>query len=210
MRKTTFIVDKILKEDPKAKLHLTTFGDYPTVENHNINATYCYRYELTTSENKTFLAAVKGVDSTYGGRDEHESSLTALLYTAREPQIKWSKDAKNLVKIIAIASDAFWKSYNYWDKPVNPGPEYSYPVGPTGQYGNCSHRPPTTGDVLQTLAKENFYLLPIIYGDNSSDLWKEALSSAMDGKYYMEIEPPYRFDLLKEVINRWANESCKG
>lgn len=75
------IVDKILKEDPTAKLHLATFGDYPTVENHNENATHCYRYELTTSNKDTFLAAVENVDSTYGGRDEYESSLTALLHS---------------------------------------------------------------------------------------------------------------------------------
>lgn len=65
MLKIKFIVDKILNEDPTAKLHLTTFGDYPTVQNHNVNATYCYRYELTTSNKDTFLAAVQNVDSTY-------------------------------------------------------------------------------------------------------------------------------------------------
>lgn len=101
MPKIVFIVDKLLKEDPTAKLHLTTFGDYPTAQNHNENATYCYRYELTTSNKETFLTAVKTVDSTYGGIDKKESSLTAILYTATEPKIKWSsKDTKRVVKII--------------------------------------------------------------------------------------------------------------
>lgn len=69
MPKIEFIVDKLIKEDPSTILHLTTFGDYPTVENHNANASYCYRYELSTSNKTEFLAAVRNVDSTYGGRD---------------------------------------------------------------------------------------------------------------------------------------------
>ncbi|OXA39328.1 hypothetical protein Fcan01_25910 [Folsomia candida] len=210
MPKITFVVNKILNEDPNAKLHLTTFGDYPTVENHNANATYCYRYELTTSNNETFLDAVRNVDSTYGGRDEYESSLTALLYTATEPKIKWSsKDTKHVVKIIAIGSDAYWKSHIPDSSPA--GPEYSYPEGPKSGYGNCSHRPPHLTDVLETLANENFYVLPIIYGDKTPGMWNATLTlySVAKDKFYMEREPQNSY-FLKTVLNRWANQSCKG
>ncbi|OXA48111.1 hypothetical protein Fcan01_17427 [Folsomia candida] len=193
--KITFIVDKILKEDPTAKLHLTTFGDYPTVENNNVNASYCYRYELTTSNKRTFLTAVKNVDSTYGGRDKYESSLTALLYTATEPKIKWSpKNTKRVVKIIAIATDTFWKSYNEYHYPVDAGPEYKYPVGPVGGYGNCSHRLPISDDVFDTLREEQFYLIPMIYGDNSTRLWNDTLASLMRDKYFIEKEPVWNSD----------------
>ncbi|OXA47848.1 hypothetical protein Fcan01_17430 [Folsomia candida] len=209
IRKITFIVDKILKEVPTAKLHLTTFGDYPTVQNHNENSTYCYRYELTISNKETFLTAVKNVNSTYGGRDKYESSLTALLYTATEPKIKWSsKDTKSVVKIIAIASDTLWKSYS--NETIGTGPEYGYPEGPIGGYGNCLHRPPITNDVFKTLEKEQFYLIPMIYGDNSRRLWNNTLMSVMRNKYFMENEPVSdpAFDRVRWAINGWANERC--
>ncbi|OXA41980.1 hypothetical protein Fcan01_23207 [Folsomia candida] len=210
MPKIAFIVDKLLKEDPTAKLHLTTFGDYPTVENHNVNTSYCYRSELTTSNKETILSAVRNVDSTYGGKDELESSLTALLYTATEPKIKWSSnDAKRVVKIIAIASDAFWKSYS--EIPSSAGPEYGYPEGPTGGYGNCSHRPPYAKDVLTILANENFNLLPVIYGSYNTGLWNDTLKNnrLINDKYYMESEPTYNFGSLNTAINRWADKGCK-
>ncbi|OXA48112.1 hypothetical protein Fcan01_17424 [Folsomia candida] len=209
MPKITFIVDKILREDPTAKLHLTTFGDYPTVENNNANASYCYRYELTTSNKRTFLTAVKKVDSTYGGRDKYESSLTALLYTATEPKIKWSpKDTKHVIKIIAIATDTFWKSYNIYQNPVDAGPEYKYPVGPVGEFGNCSHRLPISDDVFDKLGREQFYLIPMIYGDNSTRLWNDTLSSLMRDKYFIEKEPVWNSDFydVGNAINGWAND----
>ncbi|OXA47850.1 hypothetical protein Fcan01_17432 [Folsomia candida] len=171
MPKIVFIVDKLLKEDPTAKLHLTTFGDYPTAQNHNENATYCYRYELTTSNKETFLTAVKTVDSTYGGIDKKESSLTAILYTATEPKIKWSsKDTKRV-------------------------------------------RPPIIRDVFKTLEKERFYLIPMIFGDNSRTLWDGVLMSVMKDKYFIEEEPIYEpsnrdFDKVGKAINTWANEGC--
>ncbi|OXA41937.1 hypothetical protein Fcan01_23199 [Folsomia candida] len=202
-----FIVDKILKEDPSAKLHLTTFGDYPTVENLNANATYCYRFELTTSNKEAFLAAVNNVDSTYGGRDIYESSLTALLYTATEPKIKWSsKNTKRVIKIIAIASDAFWKSSS--EIPSSAGPEYMYPLGPIGGYGDCSHRPPRINDVFATLANENFYLLPIVYGGKTFKQWNNTLTllPVLRDKYYMEDEPPGDLNNLRKTLNFWANE----
>ncbi|OXA42351.1 hypothetical protein Fcan01_22955 [Folsomia candida] len=115
MLKIKFIVDKILNEDPTAKLHLTTFGDYPT------------------RQSRTWTAHM------YGGKDDYESSLTALLYTAVEPRIKWSSDSMGLLKIIAVASDAFWKDYS---RPPNPaGPEFSYPEMPADGRGSCFNRP---------------------------------------------------------------------
>ncbi|OXA48113.1 hypothetical protein Fcan01_17425 [Folsomia candida] len=208
MPKITFLVDKILEEDPKAKLHLTTFGDYPTVRNHNLNATYCYRYELTTSNKEAFLAAITNVDSTYGGRDRYESSLTALLFTATEPKIKWSsKDTKHVVKIITIATDAFWKSYS--NETMSTGPEYDYPEGPTGAYGDCSQRPPTINDAFKTLEKGKFHMIPMIYGD-TRNLWNFSLTSAIGVKYFIEKEPVWDSDFyqVEQAMNRWADERC--
>lgn len=74
-----------------------------------------------------------------------------------------------MIKIMAIASDAFWKSYNNSVAPA--GPEYTYPDVPLDGKGNCRHRPPYESFVFKKLKTENFYLTPIIYGKFVSNLW---------------------------------------
>lgn len=202
MPKIEFIVDKLIKEDPSTILHLTTFGDYPTVENHNANASYCYRYELSTSNKTEFLAAVRNVDSTYGGRDVQESSLNALQYTATEPNIKWSLNSNHTLKIIAIATGAFYKNYG------NGGPEDKYPEAPSGAYSDCLHRPPYFGGIFKVLTNERFFVLPIIYGTAWSR-WKAALHYPLD--VFMQEEPPNAAQMLEfgNSIDFYANEKCR-
>ncbi|OXA39307.1 hypothetical protein Fcan01_25940 [Folsomia candida] len=180
MPKIEFIVDKLIKEDPSTILHLTTFGDYPTVENHNANASYCYRYELSTSNKTEFLAA----------------------YTATEPNIKWSLNSNHTLKIIAIATGAFYKNYG------NGGPEDKYPEAPSGAYSDCLHRPPYFGGIFKVLTNERFFVLPIIYGTAWSR-WKAALHYPLD--VFMQEEPPNAAQMLEfgNSIDFYANEKCR-
>lgn len=126
---------------------------------------------MTTSNVDDFLDAIKSIDSTFGGHDEDESSLTALLYTATEPKINWTLGStphtNKVVKLIAIATDAYYKSHD--NIPENAGPEYNYPV-PNG-YADCTYGPPKLRTLFDLLRKEKIYLIRFIYGYYTSNDW---------------------------------------
>lgn len=151
-------------ENKNSKFSLTTFGDYPTKENDNLEDGFCYKYVMTTSDVWAFLEAVRSINSTYGGKDNNESSLTALLYTMTEPAIKWTLGSNNVIKIIALATDTYLKSHD--EIPKDAGPEYNYPV-PDG-YADC---PPKMSTVLDLQKNRDFFLIPTLF--MSYGLWSK-------------------------------------
>lgn len=173
------LIRELSKENQDSKFHLTTFGDYPTEQNGNFNDTFCYKYVMTTSNVDDFLNAIKSIDSTFGGHDKDESSLTALLYTATEPKIKWTLRSTphtiKAVKIIAIATDAYFKSHDEIPRE-NAGPEYSYPR-PEG-YADCTYGPPKLSTTFDILTENKFYFIPMIYGTGRTRYdWHAALTT---------------------------------
>lgn len=134
---------------------------------------------MTTSNVDDFLNAIKSIDSTFGGHDKDESSLTALLYTATEPKIKWTLRSTphtiKAVKIIAIATDAYFKSHDEIPRE-NAGPEYSYPR-PEG-YADCTYGPPKLSTTFDILTENKFYFIPMIYGTGRTRYdWHAALTT---------------------------------
>lgn len=130
---------------------------------------------MTTSHVNVFLNAIKSIDSTYGGRDKDESSLTAILYTAKEPKIKWTMEStphtNKVVRIIAVATDAYFKLPDEIP-PLYAGPEYSFPV-PEG-YADCNYGPPKLSTIIKLMEVDEFYLTPMIYGYSPQNNWDRA------------------------------------